>query len=719
MKKLLTFLLFTFPFLLLPYLSKAQIAINNTAANPDASAILDLKTGNAGVNKGFLPQSVALTNVTTAAPVISPATGLIVFSSTAPTGGNGTGYYYWNGTAWASLNNTFGGAGTSNYVARWTPNATSLGIGLIQDNNNGVAIDTTPVAGTMLFVNSSTGNAINGISANDTGVQGYSGGSIGIYGNGVSYGVYGFSPNTFGSGVYGENDNMRGNGVEGNSTNGTGVYGLGGTYGVYGTSTNASGIGVRGVSNTKYGVDGYSLDSIGVHGYSNNNIGVYGLGGKYGGKFIATKGQGVFSYSNEAAGDSATGITYGVYGYASDISGLYAGVFGRDDNGYGVEGYSLNSIAVSGTGEYGGGSFAGFAGPGVYGSGSIGGEFNASAGQGVFSFSSSAAGDSSVGITCGGYFTATSGPGVSGTGTTNGGTFVATAGGAVHGSGTTNGGVFVASAGDGVHGTGTTFGGKFDASAGQGVYSNSSSAAGDSAIGKTYGGNFTATAGQGVFGQGTTYGGNFYASNGIGVDGVGETYGARLQASKGQGVYSSSSSAAGDSSTGKTFGVFGNGAIGAEFTGTTYGLLVTNGNVGIGCITPFYTLDVNGNIRASGSVYYGGTACSNAGTAYTKPDYVFEPDYKKTYSPFEIEEFIIANGHLPWVTSATDDTRENSGSIDMTRMSFQTLEAVENTQMQIIEQQKTIVSQQAAIDKLNKQVADLTNILTQLINKQK
>ena len=100
----------------------AQVAINNSAANPDASAILDLKSGNAGVNKGFLPQSVALTNVTVAAPVTAPATGLIVYSSTAPTGGNGAGYYYWTGSAWASMGGSsgVGGSGTANEVAFWT-----------------------------------------------------------------------------------------------------------------------------------------------------------------------------------------------------------------------------------------------------------------------------------------------------------------------------------------------------------------------------------------------------------------------------------------------------------------------------------------------------------------------------------------------------------------------------------------------------------------------
>src|SRR5665213_198406 len=81
----------------------AQVAINNSATNPDPSAILDLNSGNTGVNKGFLAPQVSLTNVTVTAPVISPATGLIVYSTTAPSGGNGAGYYYWNGSAWSTL----------------------------------------------------------------------------------------------------------------------------------------------------------------------------------------------------------------------------------------------------------------------------------------------------------------------------------------------------------------------------------------------------------------------------------------------------------------------------------------------------------------------------------------------------------------------------------------------------------------------------------------
>src|SRR5271170_6410122 len=58
--------------------------INATGATPDASAILDLNTGNSGQNKGFLPPQVALTDVSVAAPVLSPATGLVVYTTAAP-----------------------------------------------------------------------------------------------------------------------------------------------------------------------------------------------------------------------------------------------------------------------------------------------------------------------------------------------------------------------------------------------------------------------------------------------------------------------------------------------------------------------------------------------------------------------------------------------------------------------------------------------------------
>jgi hypothetical protein len=72
------------------------------------------------------------------------------------------------------------------------------------------------------------------------GVYGFSS-NTGVYGQGSIYGVHGFSSNT---GVYGQGSNI---GVEGQSSN-TGVYGSGIVSGVYGNST--GGVGVKADSGT-------------------------------------------------------------------------------------------------------------------------------------------------------------------------------------------------------------------------------------------------------------------------------------------------------------------------------------------------------------------------------------------------------------------------------------------------------------------------------------
>jgi trimeric autotransporter adhesin len=80
---------------------------------PDASAQLDVSS----VNKGVLVSRVSLSNVTTAAPVASPATGLLVYNTNAGiAGGNGVGFYYWTGTQWTQLTTSSGNA------SAWTTN---------------------------------------------------------------------------------------------------------------------------------------------------------------------------------------------------------------------------------------------------------------------------------------------------------------------------------------------------------------------------------------------------------------------------------------------------------------------------------------------------------------------------------------------------------------------------------------------------------------------
>ena len=93
--------LITLACLLFSFISNhAQIAVNTSGSAPHSSAMLDVSSA----NKGVLIPGVAIVDVSSASPVSSPATGLVVWNTNASvTGGSGAGFYYWNGVKWQSL----------------------------------------------------------------------------------------------------------------------------------------------------------------------------------------------------------------------------------------------------------------------------------------------------------------------------------------------------------------------------------------------------------------------------------------------------------------------------------------------------------------------------------------------------------------------------------------------------------------------------------------
>lgn len=89
---------------------------------PDASAKLDIEDA----NRGILIPRVALSSTGVAAPVTSPAVGLLVFNTT--TAGNVTpGFYYWDGTQWSRIQNGQGNDWTLTGNAGTTPTTNFIG----------------------------------------------------------------------------------------------------------------------------------------------------------------------------------------------------------------------------------------------------------------------------------------------------------------------------------------------------------------------------------------------------------------------------------------------------------------------------------------------------------------------------------------------------------------------------------------------------------------
>ena len=79
-----------------------QVSVGSSVITPDPSAMLEVSSA----DKGFLPPRVALSETSSAAPVNSPAAGLLIYNTTSA-GSSPTnvtpGYYYWNGNSWISI----------------------------------------------------------------------------------------------------------------------------------------------------------------------------------------------------------------------------------------------------------------------------------------------------------------------------------------------------------------------------------------------------------------------------------------------------------------------------------------------------------------------------------------------------------------------------------------------------------------------------------------
>lgn len=261
-----------------------SVGINASGTAPNASAMLDVNAN----NKGVLIPNVALTSTSSASPITTPATSLLVYN-TATVNDVTPGYYFWNGTAWQRFdtgNNTgdwklAGNAGTNpttNYVGTSDNNALVLRANNIERfrlNTNGEVIagnTASPYAGDLLVGYSTA--------ANPFGVNGYSAqNGSGTWGEVLTGSTTNFSAV---QGVYG--GSAGGAGALGNY-NGTGTANTrAGVYGVCSTpaATNG-GAGVYGYNNIASG--NQHMGVLGAYNGSAFGVGVNGIG--FGGGIIA------------------------------------------------------------------------------------------------------------------------------------------------------------------------------------------------------------------------------------------------------------------------------------------------------------------------------------------------------------------------------------------------------------------------------------------------
>ena len=100
--------LLSLAFILLSSIIYAQIGIGTTS--PDPSSILEVQS----TTKGFLAPRINLSSVTNSSidGANTNAAGLLIYNTNASvTGGNGAGYYYWDGSIWVSMKGAASGAG--------------------------------------------------------------------------------------------------------------------------------------------------------------------------------------------------------------------------------------------------------------------------------------------------------------------------------------------------------------------------------------------------------------------------------------------------------------------------------------------------------------------------------------------------------------------------------------------------------------------------------
>lgn len=135
------------------------------------------------------------------------------------------------------------------------------------------------------------------------------------------------------------------------------------------------------------------------------------------------------------------------------------------------------------------------------------------------------------------------------------------------------------------------------------------------------------------------------------------------------------------------------GTLGLFTNGNERIKVLTNGNVGIGTTAPAYKLDVCGTIRAQEVKVDLAGGC----------DFVFKNDYK-LMDLKKLEEFVIANQHLPEIASEKEMV---DNGVNMKDLQMKLLQKVEEMTLYIIDQNKKMEQQTQELKVLKDKIEKL------------
>jgi len=365
---------------ILPTLIYAQgVGINNDNSNPDASAMLDVKSNNQGV----LVPRIALTATTDLVTIASPATSLLIYN-TATVADVLPGFYYFNGTAWTPIAGSGASAGWDVLGNAGTVNGTNfLGTTDAQDldiRTNNVIRHRLTQQGQLEFLN--TGRSVfigEGAGANDALINtqnvfvGFNAGNSNLTGEiNTASGIFSLFSNTVGdnntaNGGYslffnttGAHNTASGGGALQNNT--VGNYNTAnGAFSLYSNTTGeantASGLNAlffntTGNNNTASGTSalysnttGFGNTAIGVSALRLNTTGYNNTATGFGTMFYNTTGFGNAAYGRSALVNNTTG--YG--NTASGSEALYRNTIGKENTASGIFSLFSNTIGNNNT----------------------------------------------------------------------------------------------------------------------------------------------------------------------------------------------------------------------------------------------------------------------------------------------------------------------------------------------------------------------------------